>query len=347
MKNIRYAVIGCGNIANDYHMPALAKVEHAEFIVACDLIEERARQAKEHYHAEIYCTDYYEVLSREDIDLVCIFTKIEAHAEIAIASAQVGKHVFMQKPFSKSVAEGRKIVQAFQDNHVRIIPSFMHHYFDESMMARKLIAEKTIGEIEFIRFRNATGNTRESVGSYGGSFMDIGAHGIDLIRFLTGAEVSTVCSRFTFEEESQPSVTGIEREEVNLLGNEVNAWMLYGLSNGATISHEIQWSQIGGTKRFEAEIYGTSGTIFLFTPETGHSLAYTTRKGGSDSMEYTWHYPDVAKSFFGYTHHKTIIESLRNADNSAQSGKDGLAVIQVCEAARRSNREHGWVEVLN
>ncbi|MFR9161186.1 MAG: hypothetical protein ACLVJ8_12800 [Ruthenibacterium lactatiformans] len=46
MKKIRFGVIGCGSIANEYHLPALRRVEGAQLVWACDLIEERARKQR-------------------------------------------------------------------------------------------------------------------------------------------------------------------------------------------------------------------------------------------------------------------------------------------------------------
>ena len=49
MKKIRLGVIGCGKIANEYHLPALARVDGAELVWACDLIEDRAVNAKKDF----------------------------------------------------------------------------------------------------------------------------------------------------------------------------------------------------------------------------------------------------------------------------------------------------------
>jgi len=92
---VRYAVVGCGGIATGYHLPALVRLEDAHLVMACDLLEERASRTAEEFGAEGYCADYREVLARKDLDLVCIFTKVDSHAEIAIAAAQQGRHVFV------------------------------------------------------------------------------------------------------------------------------------------------------------------------------------------------------------------------------------------------------------
>lgn len=76
MKKIRFGVIGCGSIANEYHLPALRRVEGAQLVWACDLIEERAQKAKDDFGFEKYTLDYHDILNDSSIDAVCIFTKI-------------------------------------------------------------------------------------------------------------------------------------------------------------------------------------------------------------------------------------------------------------------------------
>ena len=65
MKKIRFGVIGCGSIANEYHLPALRRVEGAQLVWACDLIEERAQKAKDDFGFEKYTLDYHDILERQ------------------------------------------------------------------------------------------------------------------------------------------------------------------------------------------------------------------------------------------------------------------------------------------
>lgn len=133
MKKIRFGVIGCGSIANEYHLPALRRVEGAQLVWACDLIEERAQKAKDDFGFEKYTLDYHDILNDSSIDAVCIFTKIEMHATLCIEAAAAGKHIFSQKPFAYNIEEGRKIIRAVDEAGVKLTPSFMHSYMDGSI----------------------------------------------------------------------------------------------------------------------------------------------------------------------------------------------------------------------
>lgn len=350
MNKVRFAVIGCGSIANGYHLPALSAIDEAQFVVACDIDEQRAHQTAQDFGAEAYCTDHQEVVARDDIDLVCVFTKIGSHADLAIAAVRSRKQVFIQKPFARSISEGMRMVEAARASGVEIVPSFMHRYFDECLYAAELIREGRIGTVEFMRMRNGTMNARETAPSYGGALMDIGAHGIDLIRAVTGQEIVRASARLGHagERSADEGVPSHERERRVLLGGEVNAWMHYELSSGAFVSHEVQWSQRAGTWRFQAEVYGTEGTIFLRVPRTGADLAFvsTADLEQREKKSAEWVVPTLPERPMGQAHHEALIRSILAGEGSAQTAEDGMAVLKVCEAARRAAETRRWVHVL-
>ncbi len=344
-ETVRYACIGCGSIANNYHLPALARIDAADFVVACDIDDDQARETAQRFDADEAVTDYELVVERDDLDLVCIFTKIDSHAEIAVAAANAGKHVFIQKPFARTVAEGQAMAEAAEVAGTLMMPSFMHRYFDESLMAAQLVAEGAVGDVELIRQRNCCRNPRESAPGYGGAMMDIGAHGIDLVRGISGEEIVRVCAKL-----ARPDVSPDQpREQRDLRGGEANAFMLYELASGATVSHEVQWSQAAGASRFQCEVYGTHGTIMLRVPRTGADIALHSTPDADDPLSETvaWETPELPGREMGAAQHEALIEAIAGGETgAAQTATDGLAVLQVCEAARQSAASGCWEDVL-
>ena len=163
--------------------------------------------------------------------------------------------MFVQKPLAGTMRQGRAMADAARANGTQLITSFMHSYFPESLAAAELIRMGRIGRVEHIRQRNATHNPLAAAPSYGGALMDIGAHGIALIEALSGQDIVRVAARIDGDDASARD-EGAPADR-RLQGNEVNAWLLYGLSGGATASHEVQWSQPGRTSRSQTEIYGS------------------------------------------------------------------------------------------
>jgi len=313
--------------------------------MTCDLLEERASRTAEEFGAEGYCTDYREVLARKDLDLVCIFTKVDSHAEIAIAAAQQGRHVFVQKPFARTLREGQAMVDAARSSQTLLITSFMHSYFDESLAAAEWVRSGRIGNVEFVRQRNATGNARETAPSYGGALMDIGSHGIDLVRAVTGMNIVAVCAHIGPDVSLPPGVS-LEWDDPfdrPLVGGEANAFLMYKMENGAVVNHEVQWAARGGTAAFQMEIYGSMGSLFLRIPRTGADFAacVVTDAGGRRS---DWSTPKLPGLPRGYAHHRAVLDAVIAGD-AGSPGARGMAVLDVVAAARRSVDVNGWVRL--
>lgn len=116
-NRIRVAQIGCGRIARDHDMPGVMKSGMADIVAICDVDAARAEDGKKHLekmYQELGASvpkitlhgDYREILERPDIDAVIISTPDHQHAEPALAAVLAGKDVYLQKPFTMTVAEG-------------------------------------------------------------------------------------------------------------------------------------------------------------------------------------------------------------------------------------------------
>ncbi|MDD5897940.1 MAG: Gfo/Idh/MocA family oxidoreductase [Clostridia bacterium] len=334
MKQVRIGVIGCGAIANSYHLPALARIPEAKLVWACDLIEDRARSAMEKYGFEKMTLDYHDILSDETIDAVCIFTKIEMHAILAIEFARAHKSIFMQKPFAYSIEEGRRIIRAVEENGVRLVPSFMHSYMDGPLAVKEIIDSGKIGALQHIRIRNATWNPLHTVSSYGGCMMDIGVHGMNLVATLTGEQIQKVyAARLWYEGEAKPTAYG---ESADLSGNENAAALMYELESGLTVEHEIFWFQVTHTERFEVEVYGTRGAVYLRHHNNLPVLECGFNTTGTPDEKAQWIRPEVENHFFGENHHRTFVLDVLNNTHLSKTHREGFVPLQVVEAARRS-----------
>ena len=120
-KLIQIAQIGCGRIANDMDMPGVLKHPHLSRIVAvadfdskrADLARRRIEQSYEKSVSQKVAVksygDYREILARPDIDAVMISTPDHWHAQPVVEAALAGKDIYVQKPLSMTIAEGRLV----------------------------------------------------------------------------------------------------------------------------------------------------------------------------------------------------------------------------------------------
>ncbi len=124
MKKIKVAVVGCGNIA-PVHIDAIAHSENAELYAVCDIHRSRADKFAEKYGAKAYY-DYEKLLADPEVEAVHICTPHYLHAPMAIAAADTGKHIYLEKPAAISCRDIEEIVEAVRDNGVKCCVSFQN-----------------------------------------------------------------------------------------------------------------------------------------------------------------------------------------------------------------------------
>ncbi|MEC9259411.1 MAG: Gfo/Idh/MocA family oxidoreductase, partial [Candidatus Poribacteria bacterium] len=96
MKTYGFGIIGCGMIS-DFHSAAIADIKNGKLVAVSSRKAENSQRLVDRYSIQAY-SDYNEMLNRDDIDIVCVCTPSGAHMEPAVAAAEAGKHVIIEKP---------------------------------------------------------------------------------------------------------------------------------------------------------------------------------------------------------------------------------------------------------
>ena len=193
-KKLKIGIIGCGGIAKSKHMPGLQSVEEAEMVAFCDIIPERANEAKEKFgtpDAKVY-TDYKELLKDESIDVVHVCTPNRSHSFITIDALRAGKHVMVEKPMAKTAAEAREMVRVAKETGKKLTVGYQNRCRPESIYLRREIVDKgKMGEIYYAKAlalrRRATPTWGVFLDEYeqgGGPLIDIGTHALDLTLYM-------------------------------------------------------------------------------------------------------------------------------------------------------------------
>ena len=129
---IRVAIIGCGKMANDFHIPTLLSFADVVVTDVCEVDPNRREHARkrvnDYYTAnnrasEAVCrqeTDYRKVLEKKDVDAVCIATPEHWHAIPIIDACKAGKDVYCEKPLTLTLEESKRCIEAVR-KHKRIL----------------------------------------------------------------------------------------------------------------------------------------------------------------------------------------------------------------------------------
>ena len=329
---VRVGMIGAGFIAS-YHLDGLRAAGGADVRVLAGRTPGKTAALAARYGITSTTTDWREVIARDDIDAVVITTPDETHPEIAIAAARAGKHILLQKPMARTAAECRTIIAAANAAGVRLQVSFMHRYFEEVVAARQLLVDGAIGRTYSLRMRNATPGpdwgswfySKARVG--GGVVMQLGVHGIDLLRHLFG-DIDSLSARTALLRTERVLTDGT----VVHPDNEDHALALYRFASGALASHEMDMSEVAGCDRFTLEIYGEHGTIWLRSPRGPLALNAPRHTGTRD-----WVNLPLPVQATGARQHRAFLDIVRGIAAPDQTAADGLASVLVAEAIYRAS----------
>lgn len=165
-------------------------------------------QSAKRFGWETVETDWKRLVSRGDIDIIDITAPSDTHHDIAVAAAENGKHVFCEKPLALTLGHAREMLEAVRKNKVTHQIGFNYRFVPAVQLAKKLIDEGKLGTIRRVRasylqdfiidpaFPLVWRLQKSVCGS--GSLGDLGAHFIDLARFLTGEFKSVTGIQKTF-----------------------------------------------------------------------------------------------------------------------------------------------------
>ncbi len=339
MKTVGIGVIGCGMIAETYHLPALAKCEGARLITACDALAERGEFIGRKFRFENWTNDYHDVLNHPEIEAVFILTKSSTHRLLAEAAAKAGKHIFMQKSITDNLADAEKLLETVKACGVQFTVSFMHRYFDECVKGAELLRQNVLGELQQVRIQNCTKNPYETAPSYGGCILDIGSHGIDLVNALFGSRIQAVLA-LEFDRQSAAIGSGTDTES-ELAGTERFATLLYELEDKKRVLHEINWSSPSHISRFQVDIVGKDASMYIRNPQAqeGLAIAKIPSRQGEQSV---WEYPSYEKTELGQRQHQLFIDDIRYAKTESLPGEAAYEALKVVRAAKKSMQSGAW-----
>jgi predicted dehydrogenase len=163
-NKINIGQIGCGRIAREHDLAETLKHNSARIIAACDVDRNRLEDAKrlidgyygkktgnEKYMDTKMYDDYREMLLNKDIDAVMISTPDHWHAQPAMEAALAGKHIYLQKPTSLTISEGRQLSQIVNKKGVVFQVGTQQRSSPQFRIAAELVRNGRIGKLHTIK----------------------------------------------------------------------------------------------------------------------------------------------------------------------------------------------------
>ena len=282
-------IVGSGNFTKMTMMPALKDSgAHYKYIASNGGVTGTALAQK--YGIANSTTDYKEILKDQEVDLVLITTRHNLHASMVIETLNAGKNVFVEKPLALNTEELNQIIEAQQKSGKNITVGFNRRFSPHIQKIKQVVGTAPMNVIATMNAGFIPANVwvhDMKVG--GGRIIGEACHYIDLITYLTGSKVKSVCM----------NAMGQNPEE-----NTDNATLLLKYENGSTgvINYFANGSKAYSKERVEVfsqertlimdnfrktEGFGTKGfTKLKTTIDKGHKTQFhelikKVKEGGS------------------------------------------------------------------
>src|SRR5947209_10603202 len=139
MKQIGVAIIGCGGVTLQNHLPGLALCADAKVVALCDSDPANLQRASQETGITAISTKYEEIVARDDVQAVIIATPNFTHPPIALAAIARGKHVLCEKPLALNYADAKGMADAADEAGVRHMTAFTYRF----VPAMRYLAELT------------------------------------------------------------------------------------------------------------------------------------------------------------------------------------------------------------
>lgn len=214
---MRIGIIGAGAVA-PLHARAAHLLPDVQLTAVCDLQPVAAAAVADPIGATVF-TDYRDLLASGTTDAVIVNTPHDVHREMAVAAAEAGQHVLVEKPMATTLADCDAMTDAAQRRGVVMRVGHIQHYLPEKTALAQAVAAGAIGAVRLVHdFRTTDYRpgsrspwflSRDVAG--GGAMMNIGAHCFDRVVWLGGSPAATVSattlSRFGVAVETDATVT--------------------------------------------------------------------------------------------------------------------------------------------
>lgn len=348
-EKIKFGLIGCGRISVNHIAAVLTNSSSYSINALCDIVPEQMdailAQIPEGLRSKVNrYSNYQEMLSSEDIELVSICTESGKHASIGLDVIKSKKHVVIEKPMALSIADADELIRSSRESNVILYPCHQNRFNKSIQKVREALDQGRLGTLMYgtahIRWNRGKNYFDQAPwrGTWeqdGGALMNQCLHNIDLLRWMMGNEVDEV---FAYTDNKMHPFIEAEDMGIALIRFKNGS---YGIIEGAT---NIFPENLEET----LYLFGQKGTIKV----GGKSVNQIEEWRFSDNFDS----PDQVKKEFGenppnvygFGHtplYEDLANAIRNKSKPYISGEDGKRAVEIILAIYKSAKERKPVKI--
>ena len=317
--------------------------------------------------------DWTELVVRDDIDLVCVAGPNFTHRDVAVAAAGAGKHIWVEKPAGRNLAETQQIADAISAAGVASAVGFNYRNAPAVELARDLVAAGRIGDVRHVRVQLLGDHCAHPEGALTWRFVrdlagsgvvgDLASHGLDLAQYVVGPIGALLAETSTFIPE-RPAAVGTSSHFARggdgpllRVENEDYVMTLLRFRNGGRGVLEASRASVGEQNSYAFEVHGSTGSLAWDFRRMGElrecldqdyqGASWTVHRIGPGDGEAAAFQPDTAipLSFddLKVIEAKRLLTSIVTGKPEGATIADMVTAAQLADAVLRSDAEKRWI----
>lgn len=332
MLNI--GIIGAGRIGKVHSESITYHVKDARVAAIADpFMNEATRTWAAGLGIEAVYTDHHKILADPSIDAVLICSSTDTHADIAIEAIQAGKHVFCEKPISQDLGKIKEVMEALKNSGVKFQVGFNRRFDHNFEAVRDAVKGGKIGDVHIVKVtsRDPDAPPIEYVKVSGGMFLDMTIHDFDMVRYLTGSDVTEVYANGAV----------LVDPEIGEAGDIDTAIITLTLANGAIAMIDNSRKAAYGYDQ-RAEVFGSKGQVCTAN-DTLSTAVISTEDGVTGEKPLFFFLERYMASFSKEV--SLFVQAVINNTDVPVTINDGLQPVLIAKAAKKSLEEHRPVKL--
>lgn len=329
---IRFGIVGCGRIFRK-HYEAITENKLAELIAVCDIREERAKKAGEMANVPYY-TDYNDMLSNEQIDVVNILTPSGMHPAHTIDIVnRYKKHIVCEKPMALKLEDADEMIRTCDNNGVKLFIVKQNRFNLPVIKLREALEQGRFGRIVMGTVRVRWCRTQkyydqdEWRGTWaydGGVITNQASHHIDLLEWMLGEPVSVMAMNGTY-------LSDIEVDDTSAA--------LVRFRSGALGIIEATTAARPSDMEGSLSILGERGSAVIggFAVNEMIHWAFTEKEDRDENI--LAEYAEMPENVYGFGHKRyieNVIDTLKKNGSALVDGLEGRKSLELINAIYES-----------
>ncbi|HFP3803869.1 TPA: D-chiro-inositol-2-dehydrogenase IolG2 [Escherichia coli] len=325
MQKLRCGIIGLGRVGK-MHVENMYLLPQLDIVCAADSFIEEISDWLSSVNITSGYKDYQEMLQRDDIEAVFIFTSTDMHEEIVTAAVQAGKHIFCEKPLSMREDEKASlaVLRAVKEKGVKLQIAFNRRFDPQFREVYELVRRGKIGQPQMIKItsRDPELLPHDLIKRIGGLIFDFTMHDFDMARFIMQDEVSEVYVKGN---------TLIDPTLKNIDDVDTLVVMLTFRNGGYALIDNSRRAVYGYDQR--VEVFGSAGMAYADNVSESAVKVYNSQNCimKNPLPDFTLRYREAYRTEILH-----FIDSVLNHTPIVCTGEDALLAQRIAIAAKQS-----------